>query len=1270
MSDNFGLGTIEAQGLVTIAATFDGGNSSISFSGPADQTFTNNGGVNPSGTWTVNKSSGKVTLASNLTLGTSQALSITSGTLDLGPSFNLTAGAITIGPGGTLRNFGAGNLTLGGNLINNGVFNFNGGGTACGDPNGSDPMLIRSSSAGTARNWSGTGAFSIVDTDIQDQNVTAIAAGVAAFTSNNSGGNTNISFPAGCPVEVTTQPTDQAACPGDPATFTAAATGTGVTFQWRKNGINLTDGGNISGATTAALTINPAGPGDAANYDVVATNSFGVTATSAAAGLILLTPPSITSQPSSAVRCVGEPVTFSVSGMGSNISFQWRKGGVDIVGATSSSFSILSVTTGDADSYDVVVTGTCAPAATSNSVTLTVNGFALSSNSQFFPTVGGSGSVNVLTADSCSWTAVSNDGFITITGGGSGTGNGAVSFMVGSTTTPRTGTMTIAGLTFTVDQSNPTAISLISFKAEGYDNGTFLEWQTGLEVDNLGFNIYRDDGGRRTLVNNQLVAGSALRARSGLRSGDSYVWWDRSTSKDAAYWLEDVDLKGLSTWHGPFYPTQAVGKQPPARLEQAKTLAELGSGRSPSAPVEVRAAPAPASSPANDQLLIAASPDTLKLKVKREGWYRATQPELAAAGFNTSVDPRLLQFFVDGRELPMLVPGEQDGRFDAADSIEFYGVGLDSPFTESRTYWLAAGSKPGLRIKQHKGDGVPTASRSFTATIERRDRTVYFSALRNGDKENFFGAVIAFNPVDQQLMLSRVDRGYPGNAQVEIALQGVKLAAHRVGVDLNGTHIGEVIFNGQSQGTAKFIVSQSMLLEGGNIVRLTPLAGPSDVSLVDYVRVSYQHSYSADNDSLKFTAGGTEQITADGFTSKSIRVFDVTDANSPQELLGEVTRQKAGYSVTFASSGKGERALLAFAGQPRSAVVTLNQPSNLSKANASFLVITSREFAASLMPLVALREKQGMSVAVIDIEDIYDEFSFGQKTPFAVKDFLAVANSTWKKKPRFVLFAGDASYDPKNYLGFGDLDLVPARLIDTEFMETSSDDWFSDFDGDGIAELATGRLPARTAGEMWGIVVKIVNYERSGPSDEALLVADANDGFDFEQASAELRSLIPGSLRITQVNRGRLDPEMARRSLFDALYRKQFLVNYTGHGSVDLWRANLLTNDDALALGNEHLPMFVMMTCLNGYLQDPALDSLAESLLKAERGGAVAVWASSGMTFPMDQALMNQELYRQLFNPTQALTVGEAAMRAKASVSNSDIRRTWILLGDPTMRPR
>jgi peptidase C25-like protein len=137
--------------------------------------------------------------------------------------------------------------------------------------------------------------------------------------------------------------------------------------------------------------------------------------------------------------------------------------------------------------------------------------------------------------------------------------------------------------------------------------------------------------------------------------------------------------------------------------------------------------------------------------------------------------------------------------------------------------------------------------------------------------------------------------------------------------------------------------------------------------------------------------------------------------------------------------------------------------------------------------------------------------------------------------------------------------------------------------------------------------------------------------------------------------------------LIEAINRGQKIVNYAGHGSVDVWRGGLLASNDAPALHNsEGLSLFVIMNCLNGYFTDPAQDSLAEALVRVEKGGAVAAWASSGMTLPDAQMLLNQELYRQL--SSGGLTLGEAIRKAKAATGDIDARRTWILLGDPTMR--
>jgi len=355
----------------------------------------------------------------------------------------------------------------------------------------------------------------------------------------------------------------------------------------------------------------------------------------------------------------------------------------------------------------------------------------------------------------------------------------------------------------------------------------------------------------------------------------------------------------------------------------------------------------------------------------------------------------------------------------------------------------------------------------------------------------------------------------------------------------------------------------------------------------------------------------------------------------------------------------------------RVAKLVADTPSNwLNFGGADFVIITNLAFLDSLGQLKSLREKQGFSVAVVDIEDIYDEFSYSQKTPRAVRDFHALAMTRWKKPARYALFFGDASLDPKNYLRLGDFDFVPTKVIDTTFMETASDDWLADFNNDGVADMAIGRLPVRTANEAELMIAKIVAYETSKPPDEALLVSDRNDGFNFEGWSAQLIPLLPRDVRAIEIKRGQMGDAAAKAALIEAINRGQRIVNYAGHGSVNVWRGNLLNSTDASQLQNkEHLSMFVMMNCLNGYFQDPALDSLAESLLKSPQGGAIAVWASSSMTFADGQPAINQEFYRQVYNSgSRGVTLGDAAVRAKAATFDGDVRRTWILLGDPTIR--
>ena len=824
----------------------------------------------------------------------------------------------------------------------------------------------------------------------------------------------------------------------------------------------------------------------------------------------------------------------------------------------------------------------------------------------------------------------------------------------------------------------PTAVKLVKFSASEYEKGVYLEWQTGYEASNLGFNVYRTTGRDFTLVTPEILAGSALvTGAAPLTAGRSYGWWDprAQDNQDALYYIEDIDLNGNRTLHGPVAAVR-TGGSPPVR-SQAALLSQLGNGSRlvgppPLAPTASKSSLVRTSQ--NDFPL--ASGAAVKLAVREDGWYRIGQSELLAAGLSPNVNPHFLQLYVDGRELPFIVTGEADGSFDSTDAVEFFGTGIDSAATDQRIYWLVAGSRAGERVQStpvQKGSPSPA---SFQYTVQRKDRTVYFSGLRNGDRENFFGAVIAGNPVDQELTVQQLDEASREPALLDVSLQGVTLVGHQVRVMLNGTDVGTVSFVGQAAGMARISISSSLLKEGANQVTLAAQGGQTDVSLVDSIQLSYQRTFTADSNTLRVTASSNQVLTVGGFTNGKIQVMDITNSGAVQELTGSIQQDKSGYSVTVSTpSGVGDRILFAFANEQvrHPAAVWANRPSKLRQRGqgADLLIVTRPDFVDGLELLKAMRQRQGLSVTMVDAEDIYDEFNYGQKSPQALKDFLLFARVNWKKAPRFLLLAGDASYDPKNYLGRGDFDFVPTKLIDTQFMETASDDWLGDSDGDGLAEMAIGRLPMRTAEEALQIALKIISYDQSARTEGVALVADSSDGYDFAAINSQLKALIPPDTRVTEIDRGKLDPATAKSQLLAAINAGKKVVNYAGHGSVDLWRGNLLTASDVSSMNNgANTTLFVMMTCLNGYFVDPQLDSLAEALLKWNNGAAVAVWASSGMTMPGDQGLMDMEAFARLFDPNNSLTVGEITLRAKAKVLNTDVRLTWVLFGDPTTRLR
>ncbi len=838
----------------------------------------------------------------------------------------------------------------------------------------------------------------------------------------------------------------------------------------------------------------------------------------------------------------------------------------------------------------------------------------------------------------------------------------------------------------------PTAVDISSFEAFQQTDGTVvLEWRTHEESRNLGFHIYREGNSGKQRITPSLVAGSALLLRGSKpqHAAKFYRWVDTQASSGASYWIEDVDVNGTRTMHGPAH-VEAQGADHAASSFASVQASPLLRELRPS----VRTAPVFAGSralvtpqpvfpaiPANISRTIVADHPAVKIAVNHEGWYHVSFAQLVAAGFDLNIDLRSLHLFAEGVEQPLLLTAASGRSASASDGIEFYGTGIDTPFSDQRIYWLVRENQTGKRILPVPSPPSGSASpESFPFSVNREDRTTYFAALLNGeDNDNFFGAVITSDPVDQELFTAHVDSSSSLPVSLELALQGATdQQDHRISVQFNGADLGQMEFSGLTLAKQSFPVVGTLLHDGTNTVTLTALNGDNDVSVVQSIEFHYAHTFAADADWLRATAPAGSELHLAGFSNASVRVFDITDILNITELTPKVAANSGSFTATLALSASGPdvRTILAFASDAVSTPVSLTRhvPTFLDdrRAGGDIVIITHPDFADSLAPLVRHRESQGHQVALVTTEQIYDEYNNGERSPFAIRSFLTDAAAHWQRKPQALLLVGDASFDPRNYLGLGDFDFVPTRLIETAAFKTGSDDWFSDLQQTGYATLATGRLPVRSAADAQLLVSRIINYERGSFAGtwngQSLMVGDQNVDANFSSAVSSASANLPALLKVSKILANELDSATARSQIIAALNNGALLVDYQGHGAEQQWSfADLFDSTDAAALTNGgRLPLYLLMDCLNGFFQDVYAESLAESILLAPNGGGIAVWASSGFTDQAPQASMNQSFLHQ-FSAHPKMPIGWLVQQTKAGTSDNDVRRTWILFGDPSL---
>jgi uncharacterized repeat protein (TIGR01451 family) len=832
-------------------------------------------------------------------------------------------------------------------------------------------------------------------------------------------------------------------------------------------------------------------------------------------------------------------------------------------------------------------------------------------------------------------------------------------------------------------------LSRVEAFASGSDS--WVEWETSSEIGTAGFNLYRVNGdGARVKVNGDLVPAAVDAPQGGVyRLRDPDIW----AGVAYAYVVEELEQDGKTRQYGPFDvvatatpATAPVGAEGVARENQVVRVPEkveegMAVGFAAAAPMFAK------SIMAFDSFVPPAL-QPLKLTVKAAGVYGVAASDVAAL---FGADPSFVAIAFAtgsvrlsnrGRTIPFL--SSKDGSV-----LYFHGEAIDSPYTDANVYWLtweAGVTMATVDGTAGTGGGVTTFRDTIHFEVDRYGATAVVLEPE-GDYWLWDYFMAGSATAGQRSFVLRADGAVPSSEQASLTVRLVSSTAagrgrdHHVVVRLNGAVIGEDAWAGIVTRNLKFTFDQSLLVAGDNTVEITSVLDPLvpySIMYLDSFDLSYRRAHEAVGDRLTFRAGAAGAIAVGGFTVPEVRILDITDPAAPKSVSGVVAGPANGSNRAVFMAPDTTTVYTAFtpgSALPVAAMAAVVAGTDLrSGANEGrHVIVTVPALAAAAERLAEHRRSRGLSSKVVMLGEIYDQFGDGIATPYAIRAFLAHAATAWREPPRYVVLAGEGSYDYKGIKKTGDC-IVPPFMMATALSLFATDAPYSDPDGDGTADLAVGRLPVATAAELDAVVDKIVGYERA-PAEEwqtlATLSADVPDkGGDFTGSSDATAALVPPGWSQTKVHMAEMSVTDARLRLIGRINQGTAFLNFFGHGGMDTLsgRGVLKTADvGGLANGNR-LPIVTAMSCVIGRFEIPGYDCLGEALVLKAGGGAVAVWAPSGLTYNEPSAALGRAFYRVVLQQGEGV-LGEAILRAKTEAAAegcpTESLALYNLLGDP-----
>lgn len=502
-----------------------------------------------------------------------------------------------------------------------------------------------------------------------------------------------------------------------------------------------------------------------------------------------------------------------------------------------------------------------------------------------------------------------------------------------------------------------------------------------------------------------------------------------------------------------------------------------------------------------------------KIPVAKAGLYRISFADLQQAGLSGSPDPETFQLFHRGKEQAILVQGESDGEFNTTDFIEFYGVGndgtLDSTlyqnptyqphryynlFSDTTVYFLTYGDANGKRMVTFTGSSSGLTEETYhwceKSVIAKEN---YSTGVDYGDiQQTFFdegegwmGVPILQNQ-EAAYVIGGVTAAVPsaGNPAVEILLTGRGPMTHKVELFAGSRLLSAVSFAGYQSYKHTQSLEWSDIAGDGTLtikIKVTGAGGPDRVS-AGYIRVLFpQQVAMAGAPSKTFRiAENTSSVSYIKIQNPlaGTRLFDITDRAGVIQIPVEISTS---LNAVVPSAGKPEN-ILATSEILSPPLVKRVSFREINPALHDYIIITHPALRKPALgytdPVKAyaeyrsLPEGGGYDTLIINIDQLYDQFNYGERSPRAIFQFMKFFTSV--NIPRYLFLIGkglDVSYgygrNPASFTEFKDL--VPSAGSPGSDMAFTAGLSNSPY----VPAVATGRLTAMHPAEVAAYLNKV-----------------------------------------------------------------------------------------------------------------------------------------------------------------------------------------------------